>query len=60
MIYLKAFESILPPKVKNHLDIGTGEKFRFNAIISAEHSLYNNIDPTLKMILMKYLLESIG
>lgn len=48
MIYLKAFEAILPSVAKNHLDIGTNEKFRFGNIVKAENSLYNDIDPTLK------------
>lgn len=48
MIYLKAFENILPSVVNYHLDVGTGEKFRFGQLISAKYSLYNDVDPTLK------------
>jgi hypothetical protein len=44
MIYLKAFESILPPKVKNHLDVGTGEKFRFEKIVCSEKLLCNEVN----------------
>ena len=50
MIYLKAFEAILPSKVINHLDVGTGERFRFDKIVSSERLLCNDIDFSLKTI----------
>jgi hypothetical protein len=46
MIYLKAFEAILPLKVKNHLDVGTGERFRFDKLVSSEKLLCNEVSLT--------------
>jgi len=56
MIYLKAFQTILPSVVNCHLDVGTGVKFRFSDIVSAKHSLYNDVDPTLKFQSTPFLL----
>lgn len=69
MNYLKAFEAILPAKAINHLDVGTGERFRFSNILLADNSLYNDVNPILKslpspcfygnaLLLSKYLKEN--
>ena len=50
MIYLKAFEAVLPSVVDFHLDVGTGGKFRFESLVHSKHSLYNDIDPALELI----------
>lgn len=44
MIYLKAFETVLPKNVENHLDVGTGESFRFSNIITSKNLLCSEIN----------------
>jgi hypothetical protein len=50
MIYLKAFQALLPPEVNYHLDVGSGPAFRFKEFVNAKNTLYNDVDGTISKL----------